>query len=51
MFGTSFRVGYISPIVLALYLALLAYQVGLLRSGRSMPAAAPGATTASAVLR
>jgi Domain of unknown function (DUF5658) len=50
MFGTSFRVGYLSPIVLALYLALLAYQVGLLRIGRSMPAAAPGIITASAVV-
>ena len=39
MFGTRFRVGFMSPIVLALYLALVAYQVSLLRIGRSMPVA------------
>jgi hypothetical protein len=49
MFGTRFRVGFMSHIVLALYLALVAYQVGLLRIGRSIPA--PGAITASAVVR
>jgi Domain of unknown function (DUF5658) len=49
MFGTRFRVGFMSPIVLALYLALVAYQVALLRIGRSVPA--PVAITASAVAR
>ncbi len=48
MFGTRFRVGFISPIVLALYLALMAYQVSLLRIGRHMPVA--GEITASAVM-
>jgi hypothetical protein len=51
MFGTRFRVGFMSPIVLVLYLALVAYQVGLLKIGRSVPASASGAITASTVLR
>jgi hypothetical protein len=49
MFGTGFRVGFMFPIVLALYLALVAYQVGLLSIGRSLPA--PGEITASALAR
>jgi hypothetical protein len=49
MFGTRFRVGFMSPIVLALYLVLVAYQVGLLSIGRGMPTSE--AITASAVVR
>jgi hypothetical protein len=48
MFGTRFRVGFMSPIVLALYLALVAYQVSLLRIGRRMPLA--GEITASTLV-
>ena len=43
MFGTRFRVGYLVPIVVALYVLLLAYQWSLLRThalGKAAPAAA-----------
>jgi hypothetical protein len=39
MFGTRFRVGYLLPLFLSLYLALVAYQVHLLGLGHGMPAA------------
>jgi hypothetical protein len=35
MFGTRFRVGFLFPIFLSLYLALVAYQVHLLQIGQS----------------
>ena len=42
MFGTRFRVGYLFPIFLALYLVLLGYQLVLLQRGRIVPAVATG---------
>jgi hypothetical protein len=42
MFGSRFRVGYLFPIFLALYLVLLGYQLLLLQRGRIVPAVATG---------
>jgi hypothetical protein len=43
MFGTRFRVGYLLPMFLSLYLVLAAYQVHLLNLGHvAPPAASPG---------
>jgi len=47
MFGTRFRVGYLLPVFLSLYLLLAAYQVHLLNLGHvAPPAASSGRLTA-----
>ena len=46
MFGTRFRVGYLLPLFLSLYLVLAAYQVHLLNLGHvTSPAASSGRLT------
>jgi hypothetical protein len=47
MFGTRFRVGYLLPLFLSLYLLLAAYQVHLLNLGHVPPPAAPSGRLAT----
>jgi hypothetical protein len=51
MFGTRFRVRYLIPAFVGLYLLLLTYQVGLLRgaASRAMPPRVAGAAIMGAV--
>lgn len=47
MFGSRFRVGFVLPVLVGLYLTLLAYQFALLRAGPPWPSS--GAQGRSAV--
>jgi Domain of unknown function (DUF5658) len=49
MFGTRFRVGYVLPVFLGLYIVLFFYQWKLLEIGRSVPKPSPGVSSAQQV--